>query len=322
MSLTNRNTFFSLLLLLFSISLTLVILEITLRIFDIGYGSAPLDSNPILHHSHPVSYEYRVHDPTGEYGGFNIYYDEDGLSSPKYRVVKNNGDSCRIAFIGDSFTKASQVVYEDSFVGLLDRQSKCIVKNYGVSSYSPILYLLQWPFIENSFNPTHVFVQLFSNDMEDDKKYYSIAKKDENGEINSVPGPGNDWLISQLRKSYLIRLARKMQLKIKWMYQNYKVENKKIVSGIVEEVPSINDLSKSFIKKLNDKVVLSGSSFTLFVVPSKYKSMTKNYNDDDDFSDRIKKFSVDEKIEFIDLTKEFKRKSLNGDKLFFDKDAV
>ena len=42
--------------------------------------------------------------------------------------------------MGDSFTEAGQVAYANSFVGLLDASAKGVatVKNYGVSSYSPL----------------------------------------------------------------------------------------------------------------------------------------------------------------------------------------
>ncbi|MDA9031324.1 GDSL-type esterase/lipase family protein [Candidatus Pseudothioglobus singularis] len=317
----NKNTFFSLLLSLSSVLLTFIVLEFSLRIFDIGYGNAPLESSPTLHHSHPVNYKFQSHNPAEEYGGHMIYYDEEGLSSAKPSKSKNHvNDSCRIAFLGDSFTEAGQVDYEKSFVGQLDSQTNCIVKNFGVSSYSPIMYLLQWSIIESSFNPTHVFVQLFSNDMDDDKSYYAMATKDESGRVIAIPGPGGDWLRKQLRKSYLNSFVRKMQLKLTWIYQNYEVDRKKIVSGTVEEDPNITDLSRSFIKKLNDKVVLSGSNFILFVVPSKYRSVTKNYDDGVEFSDKWKKFSEENGVEFVDLVKEFKRESLSGAKLFFDKD--
>ena len=39
-----------------------------------------------------------------------------------------------------------------------------------------------------------------------------------------------------------------------------------------------------------------------------------------EFSDKLKKFAVEIEVEFIDLAKEFKRESLEGEKLFFDKD--
>jgi len=321
MSWINKDIFFSLLLLLITLFLSVFFFEVTLRFFNIGYGNAPLESDPKLHHSHPVNYKFRSHNPTGEYGGHMIYYDENGLRIAEPSGFKKNvNDSCRIAFLGDSYTEAVQVGYEQSFVGLLDSQTECIVKNYGVSSYSPIMYLLQWQFIEDSFNPTHIFVQLFSNDMDGDERYFAIAEKDEFNNVIAVPGPGSDWIRVQLRKSYLIRFIRKTQLKLKWIYENYKVDNKQVVSGIVEEVPILTDLSRSFIQKLNDNVVASGSKFILFVVPSKYNAVNKSYDTKIGFSNKISDFSNGNNIEFINLDKAFKNLSLSGESLFFEKD--
>ena len=176
---------------IFSTLLALCLLEITCRIFNLGYGHSPLESSPIFHHVHPKNYNFVTHNPTGEYGGFSIYYDENGLNSPKPSVRKvQHNEECRVAFLGDSFTEAVQVEYKNSFVGQVDNQSKCSVKNYGVSSYSPILYLLQWPIIEKSFKPTHVFLQLYGNDIAGDKRYLAKAKINEQGNIYAIPGPG------------------------------------------------------------------------------------------------------------------------------------
>jgi len=316
----NKNVFFSLLLLFTSLFISIIFFEIILRVLNIGYGNAPLVSDPKLHHSHPVNYKFRSHNPTNEYGGHMIYYDENGLMSAKTSKIKSKGDTCRIAFLGDSFTEAVQVDYEDSFVGLIDNQTECIVKNYGVSSYSPILYLLQWQFIENSFNPTHVFVQLFSNDMDGDKRYFAMAEKDKFDNVIAVPGPRVDWLRVQLRKSYLLRFIRKTQLKLMWIYNNSKTDNKLVVSGTVEEEPNLTDLSKLYIKKLNDNIVSSGSKLILFAVPSKFDTVNRSYNQRIGFSDKIRNFSKEINVEFINLDKEFEKASINGESLFFEKD--
>ncbi|SVD01981.1 uncharacterized protein METZ01_LOCUS354835, partial [marine metagenome] len=65
MNLIRKNTVFSLLLFLFSVLLTFVILEVFLRMLGIGYGNAPANSDPVLHHSHPNNYEFRSYGPNG-----------------------------------------------------------------------------------------------------------------------------------------------------------------------------------------------------------------------------------------------------------------
>ena len=68
--------------------------------------------------------------------------------------------------MGDSFIEATQVSYPDSFVGRLAKygSARTVVRNFGVTSYSPIFYVLQWRHHVKRFRPTHVFVLLFSND--------------------------------------------------------------------------------------------------------------------------------------------------------------
>ena len=88
MSWINRNAFFSLLLLLLSLLISVVFFEVVLRVLDIGYGNAPLVSNSKLHHSHPVDYKFRSHNPTNEYGGHIVYYDENGLMSARTPKIK------------------------------------------------------------------------------------------------------------------------------------------------------------------------------------------------------------------------------------------
>jgi len=297
-------------------------MEVFLRLTDNGYGNAPKESDPILHHVHPKNYEFASYDTNGEYGGHKIYYDKNGSSSlnPNKKIkIKNN--KCRIAFLGDSFTEAGQVDYEESFVGILDKNSNCVVKNFGVSSYSPIIYLLQWNIIKDTFKPTHVFVQLYSNDIAGDKKYYLISEKDNNGNVVAVPGNGNDWFTKQLRKSYLVRFIRKMQLKLKWMFENPSSEQLQIVSGMVEENPDISKLSSYTINLLNKNIKSSGVKFILTVVPSKYKSVNKKYsNDDVEFSDKWKAFASKYEINFLDLTNNFEKYSMNGFKLFYEID--
>ena len=134
-----KHVAYSALVMLFSMIVGLLIVEISLRFFDLGYGNAPLESHPVLHHVHPRSYRFLSHTPSGEYGGHHVFYDQHGLVSDTERGASKEAN-CRIAFLGDSFTEAGQVAYKKSFVGLLDSATNCMVLNYGVSSYSPIFY--------------------------------------------------------------------------------------------------------------------------------------------------------------------------------------
>src|SRR5687768_8285119 len=118
----------------------LAILEIVFRKLDFGYGNSPLDSDRILHHVHPKNYSFNSYNPNNEYGGFKIYYDEYGN---RYNPAENNKNKNEIWFLGDSFTEALQVEWDSSFVGRIGRASNYSSVNFGTSSYSPLLYVVQ-----------------------------------------------------------------------------------------------------------------------------------------------------------------------------------
>ena len=316
-----KRIIFPVILLTLSTVVALSIAEISLRVLKIGYGNAPQESDPIFHHVHPAEYRFLSYNPTGEYGGYEIYYDADRLAAnPSAIHEKNPNSTCRVAFLGDSFTEAGQVAYSDSFVGILERNSDCTVKNYGMSSYSPIFYLLQWREMVRKFKPTIVIVQLYSNDVSGDQDYIKIAKKDVNGEVIAVPDHEGGWLTRQLRKSYLMRLLRKVQLQLLWIYENREKE-KNIVAGMVEENPDITKLSADLIKTLAGEVEASGAQFVLTVVPSKFRIVNNLIdNKTPQFSDKWKDFSQKNNISFMDLTQPFEKEAENGVQLFFDSD--
>ncbi|MGB5708291.1 MAG: SGNH/GDSL hydrolase family protein [Arenicellales bacterium] len=168
-------------------------------------------------------------------------------------AARKDKSTCRIAFLGDSFTEAVQVAYENSFVGLLDKNSDCAVRNYGTSSYSPIFYLLQWRQAVRSFEPSLVILQLYSNDIYSDQMYSKNSRKNEKGEVIAIPGHSGGWVTKQLRKSYLARLIRKTQLQLQWIYENWgKVQV--VTGGVVEENSDISELSAELVKKLANEV--------------------------------------------------------------------
>ena len=132
---------------------------------------------------------------------------------------------------------------------------------------------------------------------------------------------GGDWHKRLLRKSYLVRYVRKSQLKLTWLLKNRNFEKQDIVAGVVEETPDINELTKNLLIELNERVANSGGKLTLFAVPSKSRNFSKNYNNGMEFSDKVKNMSLENDIDFIDLTEDFKLSDLNSkQKPFFEKD--
>ena len=213
----------NLVLLLTSSLFAFFLVEIFLRFAGIGYGNAPIEHSNQIHHLHPKNYEFLVHDPAGEYGGFQVYYDETGYRVKSKNLSAEKGKSFhRIAFLGDSFTEAVQVRWEKSFVGLIESKYPNItVRNFGVISYSPIIYIAQMLKEMEDFQPTDIVVQIFENDFYDDLKYIKRANSQNVIDIKRVNGKYSKFIIKVLRYSYIARLIRKVQLQFRYAFFNF-----------------------------------------------------------------------------------------------------
>ena len=292
-----------------------VLVEIALRFLDLGYRNRPLESDPVLHHIHPKSYLFRSH-----FGDHLVYYDQLGLVSDPDGKAEKTGD-CRIAFLGDSFTEARQVPHKRSFVGLLDNRTDCVVRNYGVASYSPIFYYLQWRHLLTEWQPDLVVVQLYSNDMSSDEDNFEKAKLDADGLPEALPGPPRDWLSTQLRKSYLLRFLRKVQLTISWKLSNWG-EDHDVIDDFVEENPDVSQTSADLLMSLKGEVTAAGADFVLFAVPSKFRlENPEEKHDELEFANKWKAWAEAQDVEYIDLVEPFMDAASDGKKLFFQRDV-
>jgi len=320
-----RKIAFPVLAFVLGLLIALLLCEGVLRVLGIGYGNAPLESDPIIHHKHPLNYRFYSHSPSGEYGGFSVFYDSLGrVSNPEKYAAPEKNEQCRIAILGDSFAEAGQVAYQKSFAGLLEEglAGKCSVANYGVSSYSPVLNLLQWKTAVRNYDPTHVILLLCGNDVMNDKDYAERAVY-RSGDIIAVPGSGNDGWKKVLRSSYLVRLIRRVQLKLSWwLKEGRSGKNKnRVVGGYVEEAPALETLTRETILKLKNAIDSdTASDFVLMVVPSKYRLLNPHESyADPEFSDQVKSWAEEEGIDFIDLAAAF-RTERERRPLFFDQD--
>lgn len=318
-----KQLLFKIFSLTFGIGIALIMAELLLRVFGIGYGNAPLVSDPILHHVHPTNYTFLSHGPRGEYGGHPVCYNEDGLvTNPNRQAIKAKDCKYRIAFLGDSFVESGQVAYSASFIGRLQASADGLaeIRNYGVASYSPIYYLLQWREKVRHFQPTHVFILLYSNDISTDEQVIKQAICDSVGNILAIPGAGGGWLIEQMRKSYVVRFIRKVQLQLKWSLEN-RGKAKDIVGNYVEENPDISELSSQLLSTLAEEIQNSNGKFILMAVPSKYRlAEHKQHFSEPQFSDKLKKWAEQNAMEFVDLVQSFQQASKSGNKLFFEQD--
>ena len=297
-------------LLLASIFICVIIFEITLRFLGIGYNNNPLISSKILHHVHPKNYSFQAYLVDEPDVSHKIYYDENGLSSTPTNSVKKNIIK-RIALMGDSFTEAIQVPYENSFCGILNNNPNNLVKNFGVSSYSPIFYLIQWNTIVRKFNPTHVIIQLYDNDVSSDERFFELAKKDSSGNLISIPGPDPNNIVRLARKSYFLRFCKKVVNTISWIYNNHGKE-KHIAGGYVEEDISLSKATKENLIKIKNAIELDNAQLIIMVIPSKFnlkdESISKKKNE---FSDEVKLFCEENQINFLDLVKLFNQDKIS-----------
>jgi len=297
-----------------------VLAESTLRLLEIGYGNAPLESDFLLHHRHPKGYTFRVHIPSNDYGGHLIRYDLDGRSvNPAKTESGEKKDSLRIAFMGDSFVEATEVPFTESVVGLMEKEGFGVIRNYGVSAYSPVLHLLQWKHEVEKFAPHYVFLLLYSNDIGEDATYSEKSIK-RDGEIIAVPGSGNTYLTSIFRKSYFARLIRKSQLRLEWLIKNRNNNGEEVIQSYLEENPGLSALTERTLLALRDEIRSKRGELILMAVPSKsrLRHRTEKFLTPE-FSDNIKKWSEVNNMQFVDLVPAF-QKAAEEERLFFDRD--
>lgn len=313
----------SLVLLFSSLIFALLLAEIALRLLGIGYGNSPLESHPRLHHIHPSNYSYFVHDPAGEYGGHRIYFDEFGYRIPDPVIEFDNSKTERkIAFLGDSFTEGNEVAWQDSFIGLIQKENpSVVVRNYGVSSYSPILYLAQARKELVDFRPNDVILQLYSNDFDSDHDYLKKANSQNLEELNFVSGNEKKWTIVLLRHSYLARLIRKIQLQV-----DFLLNAPSDPPPFPEEALYFDDaalkrrqLTYEAVLQIQTTVKQLGANFYLLMIPNKGLAMKGKCCKDDRLYQEVASFARENKINMIAVDKEFEQSKYQRT-LFFNRD--
>jgi hypothetical protein len=304
----------------------LALAEVGLRLLGIGYGNAPLESHPILHHVHPKNYSFLSHTPSNEYGGFHVYYGPDrrrvSWSEWHSSNLLRSEHTCRVAFLGDSVTEAGQVSFEESYVGLIAQHSACEVRNYGVASYSPVFYLTQWRHEVRDFRPTLVVLQLYSNDISGDADSIKIARLDSEELPTAIPGPPTDLVTTILRRSYVARLTRMAYLKAQW-WLSQADQPVQVVGGLVEEQPDISALSSKLIRALQKEVESNGGELALMVVPSKYRLRYPSaHQETPEFADKWKRWSHENRLNsFVDMVPDFQRCNSPNGSAFFPMDV-
>lgn len=319
---------FRLVALTLSLLVAFVLAEAGLRIAGMGFGNSPMEPDAFLHHVHPKNYHFVQQHPSGELGGFRIDYNAEG------RVIRSGDQGsgsrdqapspqCRIALMGDSFTEGGQVPFPDSFAGRLEEAAtgKCVVRNYGVRSYSPAIYLVQYTRVVRPWKPHYVFVLLFGNDLREDVTYMSTSVKDTAGFPTAIQGPSDGWLFSMLRKLYVARFARAAAQRLLWAYE-HNDEAKWTVGGVVEENPDWSELTANLVLELNTRVREDGGQLIVMAVPSRYRLMGDGSVRvaAEDFHHKVMTWAQANGLWFLDLDTPFREASKTGPALFFQQD--
>lgn len=296
-------------LLIGSIGVGIILAELVLRVLGISYGNIHMEFSAILHHAHTRNHGFISYHPSHEYGGHLVYYDDEGLRALPGESTENEGTPDFIAaFLGDSFVEAIQVSHENSFVGRLEAGAPDNIRtsNYGTSSYSPLLYLLQWRTQIRIAAPTHVFLMLYGNDVRNDEAMARIATYDQTGAVVSVPGPKQTWATRLGRMSHLGRFLNMVRLRLLWVWEHRGEERAARVTAFIEENPDLTDLTDRHLRQLAVEFRESGAELALMAVPSKERTVHPELREDEpSFADKVQEWANDNAIPYIDLTPAF-----------------
>ena len=301
-----------------------VTVEVSLRILGIGYGGVHMATSDVLHHEHPRNYRFVSYHRSREYGGHTIFYDDAGRrANPEHPQFDQTDSEVTVVVMGDSFVEALQVAHEESFVGRLQDAASpnASVENYGTSSYSPALYLLQWRTRIRARAPTHVFLMLFGNDIRDDEEMTAIAELDTSGDIVAVSGAEPGLFDRVARMTYLGRLVRKVQLQLEWMWAHRHETRDEPAYEFVEEDPEINDLTDKYLRQLVREVTDTGAQLVLMAVPSRERTLRPTGAAARRvFHDVVRDWAERQAVPFVDLTTPFAAAAEEAEPLFFARD--
>ena len=135
------------------------------------------------HHPYRIYHPYFSHtfrenfDGYDKWGRFNyrVCTDSFGFKTKCDRPNGSNEGVFDIAFIGDSFTEAVGMRYEQSFVGLFAAKNTNLnIANLGVSAYSPSVYLKKVEYLlQNGINFEHLIVFIDISDIQNEARDYT-----------------------------------------------------------------------------------------------------------------------------------------------------
>ena len=164
------------------------------------------------------------------YGSYTLCTDNFGF---KYRCNQIRDKEFDIAFMGDSFVEVA-LDYEETFVGLYEKDKKISVANLGVTSYAPNIYLSKMKYLlDNNFKFKHVIVFIDISDLYDDNTFYKL---------------NNDLSVSE-KNAEKKRLKTRKFLRNNFPLTNYYFYVIKMMKRLNDKVPPLESLTPIFTAK-------------------------------------------------------------------------
>src|SRR5580700_640741 len=178
-------------------------------------------ANPV--YDHDLAPNFEGYDVWGE-ARYPLFTNSLGFKDGSVREVPLKGSSRRILLIGDSFTEAIGMPYEDSFFGLLNRagqqrEQKIEFLDAGVASYSPSIYYKKVKYLlDHGLQFDEVVLLSDSSDVEDEATSYFCIDDDPNyqklcttppGTYSPAGPPRRDFFIDHFVVTNRVRIALK-----------------------------------------------------------------------------------------------------------------
>lgn len=105
-------------------------------------------------------------------GYFTFCTDNHGFRS-KCKISRDKNFD--IGIMGDSFVEGASVNYEDSFVGIFEKEINKKIANLGAGSYSPSIYLSKINYLlKNGYQFKEIILFIDVSDLYDDNIYYYL----------------------------------------------------------------------------------------------------------------------------------------------------
>ena len=295
-----------------AIIIALILCEILLRLLGLGYNYNPTDSSKTHHHKLVKNFYFTSYSSINEWINVDVYSDEEGYRINPFKKL-NKDKLNKIAFLGDSFTLASQVDYNKSYVGLLENLPNSYLKNFGNNSYSPVIYLVQVLNDLEKFKPTHVIIQIFANDIYNDNYYIKFADTNNVNKLKYISGEDKNIIIPLYRYFYLLRFARKIYLSFTYKKDDPLVKDQK--NEFYNNINNSNNITHKAIKRINNLSKEHNFKLYYFYIPNKHFVADNACCEKNSNYQTLKKFIGKEK--FIDISKNI---SKNTNKIFFKED--